>query len=239
MPSGLLGSVNTPQTPVFVTNNNDAPILPVRGQEFATVIAQTVLGGNAVSAEITLDSAQQFWQPAPLGKKISVNSTNQPWVSFVSFTPATGETYEFAIPGNCTGFRLRQIGAGVGTTNFNLGAGQPYVPGVPVLAMLFDVTSAVNTDNPTPVFDLSGWMDLVLLYQAGGATTGTVTYNHIYQDGGLGNNRTAVGVATSGEASFTRRLAGATSAQMLSHRMKFDAPPVAAQSTRMAIMVTR
>lgn len=146
-----------------LTNNNDTLVLPVNGTDTASVVLALLSLSNPITAEVAIDDAQGFWQPAPRAKKISANSANQPVTPFVASTAANGDKWEFPLPANARAFRIRQVGAGVGSAQFSITPGMDCTS-APVVGILDDTTSGAAVFSV--VYEVSGWRSLLLFLTA-------------------------------------------------------------------------
>ena len=129
-----------------------------------------------------------------------------------------------------------------GTSRITLSPGLPYVPGVPVVAVLYDVTSAVNTALDTGTLDTSGWTTLSWLHRNSGGVATFDTYG--VDDTGavyININSGLTGLAAGGLGPGTTigTVAGTSVQYPLTRRWRATATAIAAQTTRLRIEVRR
>lgn len=139
----------------------DTPVMiAAPGGSLATVRVSTAVAGTVqLTAEVSVDGLSN-WIPAVYGKRLDLTAANPSVVPFVNFAPAKGSVYEFALPGTSTWFRLRPSVAGTAST-VTVAGGAPFVSGVPVVGVLYDVTEgAIGAGLPATGFDLTGWTGL-------------------------------------------------------------------------------
>lgn len=141
-------------------NLNDACALSVSGTQYATVqwsISQA--GSGAITAEYTTEPAgvnALNWLPAPYSKRTDVQALNpsvQPWAAQAPVIAS----FETPLPADVTAFRLRYSTAG-SLSVATITLGRVYVPGMPVAAVLYDVTEgSIGAGLASPVLNMDGW----------------------------------------------------------------------------------
>lgn len=135
----------------------DTVTMPVLGTQWATARVQVATAGTAtVTLAFASDGLGKNWIAAPYARRLDLVTANPSVAPLSSSVLVSGGVYEIVIPGNCTHVQAQCAAAGTATSLTLLG-GLPYVPGVPVVGVLFDVTSAVNTALDTGTLDFGGW----------------------------------------------------------------------------------
>lgn len=184
------------------------------------------------------------WTNAPYSKRLDATSSN-PTVAATVSPSSAGQTWETPLPGNVIAFRLNPTSwttAGYVTVY----SGLVYVPGVPVVAVLYDVTSGTNAALDTGTLDLSGWTTVQHAMSANGGTpafaiqevddTGTnlgniVTYaNASGFFGGMGPGLTIGGTAVMGAA---------TASVPLPRRAHYTSAAIVSQTSRIRVVARR
>jgi len=139
-----------------LTTTNDTVTIPLPGSQWATAqFTVTSAGTASATALVSIDGGRNYIASA-YAKRLSTISANPTVQPISATTLVTGDVWEVPLPGNATHFRLL-CGATGTTTTVSLSGGALYVPGVPVTAVLYDVTSATNTQVQSPTIDGSGW----------------------------------------------------------------------------------
>ena len=136
---------------------------PVSGANSAT--AEVTLSGTFVGTvtwEMALDPKGNNWVPAPYAQRTDSGFGLAP-------TATAPGVYEIPLPGNCCAVRAHCTAFTSGSIAVQGGVGRPFVPGVPVVGVLADLT-AVPTG--TTIYDVAGWTGLSLGGTAG--ATGTI-----------------------------------------------------------------
>ena len=159
--TGVRGSMDT---------TNDTVRLNVTGNQWATVKFTVGLGGAAtVTTQITTDGTNYF--PAPYSRRLNVVSANPTVQAIAATTLVTGDVWETPIPGDTVAFQITCAGSGSLTT-VTISGGRPYVVGVPVAAVLADVTEAsIGAGVAAFTQDTVGWSNVLVM---GGSPTGVV-----------------------------------------------------------------
>lgn len=228
--SGLVGNSGT-----LTTATTDKVVVPISGSQWATIQFRATVSGSATATAQVQVNGQ--WLAAAYATRISTTAANPTTQAITASALTANDVWEVPLPSNATGFQLLCGGTGT-TTTVQIFGGQAYVPGMVVSATLFDITSAINTDNPTGTLDLSGWSWIFVAWNAGGATTVAATGLHVFDDGNLGATHTFGAAAVAGDFALSRSV-GAGGSFYPSRRMSFDAPAVAAQQTRLRVEVSR
>ena len=195
------GSISTISVPT---------ILAISGTQWAT--ARFAFTGTLSSQTLEFDYSSDGinWtasgQGAPYVRRIDATTAN-PTTVFGSTATVGGNnlsfnintygasTWDLPLAGNVVAVRLLPLSAGAGAVTVT--GGLPYVPGVPVVATLFDVTSIANTALDTLVLDLSGWSTLTATYVTPAGGSGKV-----YLVGDDGNSIFGGSLGAGGTASF-------------------------------------
>lgn len=222
--SGTLTTVTTDKVSVVIS-----------GSRWATAQFRATIAGTATATAQVQVNGQ--WIAAAYATRISTAAANPTTQAISATTLVANDVWEVPLPSNATAFQLLCGGTGT-TTTAQIFGGQAYVPGMVVSATLFDVTSAVNTDNPTGTLDLSGWGNVVVAWSAGGATTIAATGLHVFDDGNFSPTHTFGAAAVAGDFALARATSG-SSGFFPSRRMSFDVAAVAAQQTRLRVEVYR
>lgn len=224
-----------------IANAGDAVDFPISGAQFASARVSVDVGGTAtLTALVSIDGGTN-WLPAPLGKDIKTVSANPSVIPLVGVALPSASSYEVPIPANCTHVRVLCAASGA-PASVTISTFQPYVPGTPVCAVLYDATSAPGADNNTGILDFSGWAACHVNYSSGGATTGNVVMGQDSDDaihiGGGFNIMTGV---AAGKLGFGHPGlgSGAQANIYLTKRCDFLAQLVAAQQTRLRIEAFR
>lgn len=225
-----------------LTNSGDAVPLSISGAQFATAKFTAITAGTStVTAQVSIDGGTN-WLAAPYAKRISTASANPTVQAITATTLVTGDTWEIPLPGNTTNVQL--VCAGTGTvTAVKVQNGAPYVPGVPVVATLYDVTSGVNAANNTGTLEASGWNSAWLLMTASGGVpafaitpvddAGTSLFA-IYTATAVNNQgQWGLGAATGNE------LGAFSLPSQLPKRLALTSAAIAAQTSRIRIEVRR
>jgi len=181
---------------------NDSVSVTCLGQQWASFRTRTdgVFAGS-LQGEISLDGGVN-WISSAYALNQGVVAVN-PAVTATMVPAGAVSTWNTPIPGNSVRCRAR---ATVVTTPGTIYVynGDLYVPGSPVVAVMFDVTSAANTQVDTGILDTSGWTGLrvTLVTPAGGSAK-------IYAVDDLGNSGFGGGLGSGGTAALLMG-AGAT-----------------------------
>jgi len=143
-----------------LTTSGDFVYVDVPGGKWATIIWAVVgtAGTATITTQISLDGGTN-WIPSAYSKRLDTVSANPSVSPWVANTGVTGAVWEVPLPGNSTQFRLLCGGTGT-TTNVQIYGGTPYVPGVPVPAVLYDATEGsigAGLLTSTTAQDVSGW----------------------------------------------------------------------------------
>jgi hypothetical protein len=224
-------------------NSTDVVALAIAGLDYATARFTVQNAGTATAtAQISVDGGVNY-VAAPYAKKVSAVSANPTVQAIVGTTLVTADVWEVPLPGNATNFRLLCAGSGT-VTSVSLAGGAPYVPEVPVLATLYDVTSGTNTALDTGTLEVGGWWALSYLFTMNGGApafsiqevddAGTSTASIITSAaalmGGFGLGTTLGGTAG---------LAAATSQLQPPRRIRFQSGAIAAQTSRIRLQARR
>lgn len=151
----------------------NAAVLPISGTAYATVKAS--FPATTSPAQITLaysiDGGTNWLNSgsgAPYAKDIGTVAANPTVKAFVSIATSTTQTWELPLAQNVTHVKAFVAVTGTNAQAVTLSAGQVYVPGIPVNAVLYDVAGGAAT-NSTGTLETSGWASLAYLF----TTTGT------------------------------------------------------------------
>jgi hypothetical protein len=240
----------TNSVPTTLVATNDAVCVPLDGQQWASAMwTVATAGSGGITTEYTNDpsatpcSSLNFL-PSAYAKRLdqaSANPSTSPWANN---TPIAGR-YETPLPGNATAFRIRYQTAGTATV-ITLAGGAVLVPGVPVVATLWDVTSAVNTAIDTGILELgAGWASASAFIVTPAAGSGAI---NVVDDAGTSvalhtvpaSATVMVTFALGGPSAVTAVAAsGTVPIGVLSRRMRFTTAAVAAVTSRIRVEVRR
>lgn len=206
----LVGTVTGGKLQGFAISGNlatvttDSVSVAAPGNQFATVRFLVNNAGTATATAQFSNNGGTEWLAAAYARRVDVASgvggngtTGNPTVqAIIATTLVTGQAWEIRIPSNCTHFRLLCGGTGT-ATNVTVQGGVLYSPGAPVVGVLYDVTSAVNTAIDTGIIDTSGWLDIrvTIVTPAGGGAK-------IYSVDDLGNSVFGGALGAAGTATF-------------------------------------
>lgn len=227
------GSINNSGT--LTTGTTDSVQIGISGTQWATVRFKASVAGTATATAQAMVNGQ--WIASAYATRLSTVSANPTTQPISATTLVAGDIWEVPLPANSTAFQLLCAATG-SATSVQIYGGIPYSPGMVVTATLFDVTSAINTDNPTGTLDLSGWSWVFAAWNAGGATTIALTGLHVFDDGNFSPTHTFGAAAVSGDVALSKSV-GASGGFYPSRRMSFDVAAVAAQQTRLRVEVSR
>jgi hypothetical protein len=155
-----------------------------------------------------------------------------------------GRRYDVPMPGTVTHVRFAHGTTVSGNALATLTTGRPLVPGNPVVAVLYDVTSAVNTAH-NQTFDLTGWTGVSAWYSASGGVPLFSAYD--VDDAGTARSTLGTSVASSTYGAWgagqTRNMGGndfaATNKIHLPRRMNFQSAAIPGFTTRIRIEARR
>ena len=174
-PSAVTGTA----TPL--TSNGSVATLNISGAQFATArfVFTAPSGSQTLEFDYTIDGVN--WIPsgqgAPYVRRLDVATANPSIVAGSTFTaggtPASfdlntygASTWELALAGNVQAVRVKSLATGTATVIIS--GGLPYQLGVPVVATLFDMTSASNTAMTLNCMDAGGWSRATMFVNSGG-----------------------------------------------------------------------
>lgn len=240
-------SFGVPSNSGTITTAGDAVTLTVSGTQWATVRLSVGTGGVALTevAEVSIDNGVN-WLAAPYAKRVDLVTANPGMIIFtaaVGTQPVSGAAYEFPIPGNTMLFRIRASG-GTGPAILTLAGGVPYVPGIPVVATIYDQTSGTNAALDSGTLEVTGWSQLYYHFtmnggvpafslqevdEAGTTLASLITATAAFS-GGIGPGVTVGGTAG---------LVAATASIPIPRRMRFQSAAIAAQTSRIRLEARR
>lgn len=173
-----------------LTTTGDTVTINVSGGQWATAQwAITSAGTSTVATEVSLDNGAN-WLFAPYGRRLNRVTAN-PTIQTFNFTVVTtNDVWEVPLPATATQFRVRCTATGT-TTSITAGGGTPYVPQMPVAAVLYDTSVTAGASNNTPTIDVAGWRQVTVSIVNTTAATGAASLN-IVDDAGV-----AIAVGTS------------------------------------------
>jgi hypothetical protein len=224
---------------------NDTVGTALTGSQWATAKFVVGTAGTAVvTPEVSIDGGTNYFASA-YAKQIGTVASN-PIVAQILGTVAAGASWEVPLPANATNFRLRCAVGGTATT-VTVSGSQPYAPGAPVHAVLYDTTSAVNTALDTGTLDMSGWQLASVHYTTPAGGSGTISE---VDDAGTSVAIETVPASANSFATFSAipafnvtavalPAAGFFGSAPLLRRMRFQSAPVAALTSRIRIEVRR
>jgi hypothetical protein len=215
------------------------PVDPSRwaGVQFAE-LSGTFIG--QVAFEYSIDNGTNWLLGPYIQQTYLVSANFSVYTSLLgSGGTVAGTAYTQPLPGNATHVRIRGASVTGGPSAWSLTPGRPLVPGVPVLAVLYDVTSAVNTAIDTGVFETSGWNQL--LWYASSSGTPAISTSQV-DDAGVGAlNFTSDASLSAGNLGIgtLKTAAGNTSGSMLPRRWKLTSGAIVAGTSRIRIEARR
>lgn len=236
--SGVQGSMDT---------TSDIVRLRINGAQWATVKFQAIVAGTVtVTAQVTIDGTNYF--PAPMARRLNTASANPTVQTIAATTLVAGDMWEVPLPGNALAFQLVAVTGTI--TTVTISGGVLYVPGVPVTAVLYDVTEgSIGAGVAAYVQDTSGWNSVTAMANS---PTGQVWSIRQLDDTGavlLGVAATFT-AAAGGAATFTRYGSNTTTATVgssaqalfanLTRRMNWSLPAAGTVSAgRMRVEAAR
>lgn len=218
----------------------DAVSVSINGWTYANVHWQVLTAGTAtVTTEYTQDGVN--WKAAPYSVRTDQVTANPAAAAQQNAAPVVGG-YDTPIPGNAVAFRVRCGTTGTSTV-VAVTAGQVYL-GQQVPAILYDVTSAVNTLNDTGVLDVSGWVGFSATYTTPAGGSGAV--NDVDETGAntvlvtVPASATAAGVFSAyGVAGTAYTATGVVAIAWRGRRVRCTSIAVAALTSRIRIVAWR
>lgn len=218
---------------------NDVSCIAAAGIDWATVKIQT--GGSWVGTITPLyrnDANQGIGTiPAAYVKRLDVSSANPA----VTATMTSGGTaaYELPLAGDTTHVCLKMTAYTSGSATIAVTGLRAYVPGVPVSATLYHVTSAVNTALDTGVLELAGWTSLLQTNSFSGGVPSFVasTFDETGTSVGGWTNDTALALRLWSRTGATGTFG--VNSPALGMRMKFTSAAIAAQTSGILLQVFR
>lgn len=227
-----------------LVSNNDTVAVAVSGQQWATVRVDFDGSGNpTVQQEYSIDGGVN-WLAAPYAKRLDLVSAN-PSVTANIAGASSKQTWEVPLPGNCTNFRVRQT-AGTTAANVIISGGALYTPGVPVVGVLYDLTSGTNTAINTGTLDLSGWTTVQHDFVPSGGALSAAIFEADDAGTQLGNIASfTAGTTTSGglgpgvTVGGTAGAVAATASIPLPKRAVYNSNAIAAQTSRIRLVARR
>jgi hypothetical protein len=221
----------------------DVVRLPALGIQWTNVRFSVLSAGTATAtAQISIDGGTN-WIASPYGKRISTVSANPTVQAISSTTLVTGDTWEIPLPATATHFRLL-CGAGGTTTSVSIVGGLFYLPGVPVVAVLYDVTSATNVALDTGTLDVSGWLGVQHDFVMSGGTPAFSMQE--VDDAGVSLANIVTGTAAFmgclgyyGIIGGTSGIVVSSSFLTLPKRMRYQSAAIAAQTSRIRLVAYR
>jgi hypothetical protein len=166
-----------------LTTAGDTVTMDVSGGQWATVVWNVVgTAGTAggIVTEISSDNRVN-WTAAPGNRRLSTVTAN-PSVSFLGAPLSTGQIWETPLPANATSFRVRAANTGT-TTTIQIQGGAPYVPNMPVVALLYDTSVTAGANNNTGTIDVTGWRYVTVSIVQTTAATGAASLNIVDEAG--------------------------------------------------------
>jgi hypothetical protein len=148
----------TAQSSGQLVNAGDSVAIALPGNQWATALFSITVNGTAtLTTQVSIDGGVN-WITSAYSKRLDLVNANPTVTALIASSPGVS-SWEVSLPANATHFRI--LCAGTGTTlSLTLFGGAAYIPGMPVAAVLYDVTSAVNTQLTITALDMSGWASL-------------------------------------------------------------------------------
>jgi hypothetical protein len=236
----VAASVQAAQGSIGVATTDNVAIL-INGTAYANAHWQVTTAGTAtVTTEFTSDGVN--WKAAPFTTRTDVVSANPATTAQQNTTPVVGG-YDTPIPGNARAFRIRCGTTGTSTV-VSVSTGSVYQSNTPVVAILFDTTSGVNSPIDTGILDAAGWVGFAATFVTPAGGSGAVKE---VDDAGVNTasvtvpaSATVTGVFS--EASVTATAlgtTGTTSVAWRSKRIQLTSAAVAALTSRVRIEAWR
>lgn len=152
--------VTTPKdvaaTGTLTTITTDKVSVPILGSQWATVqFMATAAGTSTVTAQVSTDNGTNY-SAASYARRLSSVTANPTVQPITATTLGVSDIWEVTLAANVTNFQLLCAATGT-TTSVVIRGGVPYVPGMVVVGVLYDQTSATNTALDTGTLDTSGW----------------------------------------------------------------------------------
>jgi len=163
-----------------LVTTNDTLTLSILGTKWATVkFHADTAGTTTITAQYYKDSGLIVnARPSAYCTRLSTASSNPLVQAISSTTLTTGDWWECPLAGDTTQFQLLAAAGGTATT-ISVAGGVPYAPGVPVYAVLWDVTPPSGSSNNTGTLEGSGWSALSWDIVVTGASTGTAAVQEV------------------------------------------------------------
>lgn len=158
---------------------NDAVTIRALGTDLADV--QFSFTGTAtltITWEMSLDGTN--WVASPYAQRTDATTANPTIAATFAASGATPAAFFVPIPGNCLYMRGRVSAYTSGSLVGNARPGRPYVPGVPVVATLVEVSS-VNVAYDSGILNVAGWSSVLVEGTSGVAAV--LAVNSIHTDG--------------------------------------------------------
>lgn len=232
---GFLDVNPSPAVGVLATSG-DTIVLPISGAQFATV-RLVIAAAESVSfnTEISLDYGTN-WIASPFGKNLVVVTANPSLTTLQGVSFGGASEYEIPIPANTTHFRIRAVGSTAPAGSFTLKPGQVYVPGLPVVAVLYELGSSTGAALDTGTLDLSGYRSVLARFTSnGGVPSYTIS---IVDDAGA-----SLVISTSAADTVLGWGEGTTSSAALAvplpRRGRFQSAAIVSQTSRIRIEARR
>jgi len=232
---------------------NTAFTFAVNGGQYGylDVAINSPAGGNSYFAEYSFDNGFN-WRPMPKAFDSTVVTPNPATFGGIDFVTgaaisfATGaglKVYKFPLPGRTTQFRLRLNGAAVQTETVTF-TPFSYAPGIAVVAVLVDFTTAVATAGDSGTVDTADWSQLLADFISNGGAP-AYSAKEVDETGtSLANLNTSAAdfTASYGAGCTVGGVAGLVAAPaqiMLPRRMRFQSAAIAAQTSRLRLTARR
>jgi hypothetical protein len=170
--------------------------IPVDASNVAQVLHSYTAGtvNNTWAWEYSIDGGTN-WLNSAYAEAVMVSGNPLVQPTPINFAGAVSVgVYKLPLAGTATHFRFRLSTWASGSLTYTLTTGRPLVPGNPVVAVLYDVTSAVNTAH-NQTFDLTGWTGVSAWWSASGGVPTFGAYQ--IDDAGLGWATLSVSTAAS------------------------------------------
>ena len=231
----------TPSISGTLSAAGDTCVLPISGSQWASAkIAFSTAVAGSVTLTVSVDGGTNY-VTAPYAKRIDAATANPTVLAFVTISPAGYSKATWELPLSATVTHVRVSNVTAATNTLTLSAGQPYVPGVPVVGVVADI---VNSDGTTPVdtgvMDLSGWSSLVYTFSSG--SSGSTTYAYVIDSAGNQiplNSNNIPNTTTGAVGRGVKAIANVSFAVPLPRRMQFYSDENSGSADRWRLVVRR
>lgn len=200
MPGGMVVPVgagaspdNTGASQGPLTNVADTLVMSISGAQYASLRVLCISSGTAqLDLQFSIDGGRSYpilnvdagagLTGVPKGRVLTAPNM----IAIFARTFNVGDLYDVPLPANVTHVRLR-VSTGGTVVQMALMPGLPYVPGVPVTAVLCNKNNGLNAAMDSQPMILSGWREVYFRAFASAGTT-ALTVSTINDDISGGTN---------------------------------------------------